>query len=958
MTNISRDNEFSPNKLLNGSEIQFYPSSKNTNSISTSQEYKSSIPTQINSDKEQNRNKPKKNATKIIRPELDFLKITKIKLKTIKEIITTKLDKTFKELNITIKNKKLLSALDILKSIEDIKWKLIEEINDLEILNKDYEKKLNNILNNHKTTQRNNSHIKKININTNTNISSFSNPNKRNSFSENILPNANTSLNNINDKKILSTIIHINKTPKINDGKKKSKIPCINRSKSGIKINLNKSVNNKTYNDIKLILSNNNKTNSNNFNDNVKNKKNKNSFSSNSNIDESLYENNIINSYKNKIEEKEKELNYIKEKLENEKILNKNLLQELDQIKYNKNVQKTKNQFNQMLNKNNTKNEELLSITNKLTKLIEMVINFSYSMAHLRSNIFTKEKRKNNETIRTYEKLNNDLKQIYNEFEIISKNLKNATGFTKSRSTSQNKNNSNINNISLESSHNNINNNNNIFDNNKKVNNIVNDNLNIINNSNHNIDEKYNQENLKIYNSNNKYKEITINSPIKEENSLEITNEEKLNIEEIRKNLNDCEMKYVNTEENIININNVNKKENYQQINIIQNKNRYKKDESEEDFEKSKKSSLNFFIHTNSDKVFTFRNNSLVSNKEGDRLTEKSGGGADGGKPIPADINKIIEENRNLKMQLASEMLKNNGSFNPEKSESHNDEEYEEIISGLKKKLEDKDNKIKELEKKINLESININSNNNNNSVKNKMNSSMNEMEKIKTNYKENITNIQDIYEGMLKEKENKIKELTNEVNIIEKEIEELNDKYDKEKEKSKLNSIKINGLESEKMSLLEQIKQLKINYEKNIDSLKKENSTIKSQLNNNMKEYIKNYQNNNINDNNFNSASNRQINKQKEELILLKKKFKEILDDNNKLTNEVNDYNLNQIKEKEEFIKMMRNTFTKFLKASKIDNKNKEYAIIVLKLLGYTENDIKDLFQPHKKGLIFGIFQ
>jgi chromosome segregation ATPase len=241
------------------------------------------------------------------------------------------------------------------------------------------------------------------------------------------------------------------------------------------------------------------------------------------------------------------------------------------------------------------------------------------------------------------------------------------------------------------------------------------------------------------------------------------------------------------------------------------------------------------------------------------------------------------------------------------------------------------------------------------------MNSSMNEMEKIKGNYKENISTIQDIYESMLIEKENKIKELTNEVNIIEKEIEELNDKYDKEKEKTKLNTIKITGLENEKMSLLEQIKELKMNYEKSIESLKKENSAIKSQLNNSMKEYMNNHQNNNninVNDNNFNSASNRQINKQKEELILLKKKFKEILDDNNKLTNEVNDYNLNQIKEKEEFINMMRNTFTKFLKASKIDNKNKEYAIIVLKLLGYSDNDIKDIFQSNKKGLIFGIFQ
>ena len=100
MRNISKENEFSPNKLLNGSEIQFYKNIKNLNSISTSQEYKSTIPTQNNTDI----NKPKKNITKLIRPELDFLKITKIKLKTIKELITTKFDKAFKELNNNINN--------------------------------------------------------------------------------------------------------------------------------------------------------------------------------------------------------------------------------------------------------------------------------------------------------------------------------------------------------------------------------------------------------------------------------------------------------------------------------------------------------------------------------------------------------------------------------------------------------------------------------------------------------------------------------------------------------------------------------------------------------------------------------------------------------------------------------------------------------------------------------------
>ena len=947
MTNISKENEFSSNKLLNGSEIQYYQNISITNSNSNSQEYKSIAYPQKNSDKIK-----KKSTSKLIRPELDFLKIAKIKMKNLKEIVTTKFDKSFKELNSSIKNKKLLLTIDILKSIEDIRWKLIEEINDLEILSKDYEKKFNNILN-QKTTQRNHSQLN------NTNTSSFSNQNKRNSFSDNILPIS--PINDINNKKIISSIIHLNKTPNLKDSKKKSRIPYMNRSKSGTKI-FNKSINNKSYGEIKINTITNSKKASN-IHDYIKNVNSLNtSGNNNSNIDESYYETNINNYYKNKIEEKEKELSIIKEKLENEKVINKNLLNELDEVKYNKSVQKTKDKFNQIINKtnSNTRTDELLILSNKLTKLIEMVINFSYSMATLRSVIFSKEKMKKNESVQTYESLNNNLKQIYNEFESISKNLKDEIKINESKNKSLNQSKRNIN--SLNNSHDNK-----IIyknDKNKIKNKIVNSiNFSLISQeSSHIYEKKQNLENLKIYNSNsshnNKYKDININSPIKEENSLDITNEEKINIEEIKKNLSDYT------------INNMNANNIYKQLNVIQNKNRHGLNENYEiDLEKNKRASPNFPLHTNSEKVFTFRNNSSVSNKEGDKLTDKSGGNSEMGKPLPIDINKIIEENNNLKMQLASEKLKNNNIFNAEKSESHNDEEYEEIISGLKKKIEDKDKKINELQKMI--DSDNLSDNSFKNKSKDKMNNSIVEMEKIKGNYQENISTIQDLYENMLIEKENKIKELANEVNIIEKELEDLNDKYDKEKENVKLKNIKINGLENEKISLLEQINTFKIkeqDHEKNMELLKNENKKIKVELNNrnidtnlninDMKNYISNYQNDNINDNNFNSASNRQINKQKEELRLLKKKFKEILDDNNKLTNEVKDYNLNQIKEKEEFTEMIRNTFTKFLKASKIDNKNKDYAIIVLKLLGYDENDIKDIFKTQKKGTIFGMFQ
>ena len=55
-----------------------------------------------------------------------------------------------------------------------------------------------------------------------------------------------------------------------------------------------------------------------------------------------------------------------------------------------------------------------------------MVINFSYSMAYLRSNIYPKNKKRYNESTLAYESLNNNLKQIYNEFDQINKWLQNV----------------------------------------------------------------------------------------------------------------------------------------------------------------------------------------------------------------------------------------------------------------------------------------------------------------------------------------------------------------------------------------------------------------------------------------------------------------------------------------------------------------------------------------------------
>ena len=498
-------------------------------------------------------------------------------------------------------------------------------------------------------------------------------------------------------------------------------------------------------------------------------------------------------------DEKEKLIESYKNKLEKEKLINKNLWHELNE--YKSAMNKTRENYNKIMNKKQTKNEELIIITNKLTKLIEMVINFSYSMAYLRSNIYSKNKRRFNESTLAYESLNNNLKQIYSEFDQINKNLKNVKDInakpkrsSKSPIKLDKNNKSDINDIEK------INNKEKTEEKKININTVLN---------------KNKIEYLKIDNNNNFEIKCV---PKKEENLKDFITDEKENISNPKIILNNNLFPNLETKSDLNNENNISNDDiKYKKINnITQIKEResIKKEENNEcNNEKSVKNSLN----TNNEKIFTFRNNSQISKDGSEKLNL-----GDSLPPIDAsaDINKLIEENKNLKMQLASEKFKNNNSLDNSKSESHNDEEYEEIISDLKKKMEEKDNIINELKEKL---ESNQASNNNNiiNETKNKnenekifnninVNVNLTEMEKIKGNYQENINTIRNIYERMIIEKENKINELNNEINIIEKELEELNDKYDKEKENNRLNLIKINELENEKISLLTEIKNLK----------------------------------------------------------------------------------------------------------------------------------------------------
>ena len=513
-----------------------------------------------------------------------------------------------------------------------------------------------------------------------------------------------------------------------------------------------------------------------------------------------------VEATQSKMDEKDKIIESYKTKLEKEKLINKNLWHELNEYKLAMN--KARDNYNKILNKKQTKSEELIIITNKLTKLIEMVINFSYSMAYLRSNIYSKNKRRFNESTLAYESLNNNLKQIYNEFDQMNKNLKSVKDInSKPRKSSKSP-------IKLDK---NIKTENNDKENNDKQEIIEDSKINIIKNHNLNKNCELKIDRNNSFEFNRTYPIISekeTSTKKKEENAIEILNNENPNISNQKNNINSNLFPNLDTKNESANENSIsNNSINYKKINNIP---QIKERESLKK-EENKETTLKNSINRNSDKIFTFRNNSQIS-KDGSE--KKNLGNSSQRLDINNDINKLIEENKELKMQLASEKFNGSNALNNSLNESHNDEEYEEIISELKKKMEEKDKIIDDLKKKLESNQI-INNKNINNECTNKnekekifnninVNVNLTEMDKIKGNYQENINSIRSIYEKMIIEKENKISELNNEINIIEKELEELNDKYDKEKENLRLSLIKINELEKEKISLLEEIKNLK----------------------------------------------------------------------------------------------------------------------------------------------------
>ena len=68
----------------------------------------------------------------------------------------------------------------------------------------------------------------------------------------------------------------------------------------------------------------------------------------------------------------------------------------------------------------------------------------------------------------------------------------------------------------------------------------------------------------------------------------------------------------------------------------------------------------------------------------------------------------------------------------------------------------------------------------------------------------------------------------------------------------------------------------------------------------------------------------------------------------------------MNIKKEKEQYKSLIKGSFEKFLSETKVDQKNKEYLIILLKILEYNENEINyilSIIMNKKKGNFLGLF-
>ncbi len=727
----------------------------------------------------------KYNQNNIINELNNLYKFSRVKFKQFSDNITIHFENNFQKLNDFIQRGKIQYALEQINIIDKIKKEINNSVTDIESIQNYYLKNCSNLLNT------------KIIVNSNSNI-----PEKK------ILNN-----NHYKQRKTRNNLTPINNRYSLISS-------CDNLYK-----NYKNNSKNKVINDI---------TNENN-----------NSYKNNSKEEK----NTLLKEYKNKVEEKVSEIEYLKDLLLKEKEYRNIILKELNNIKYLYN----NNDFN-----NNLINLNFNNLTSKLNKLTTMVINFAKTLKKFKDSI-----------------------------------------------------------------------NNNLFDDNE-------------------IKEKFQRLLIKLEEMINlNFEGKKIEWKMIKENSLKL------------KILNDSFDDNLSDENNDIKKINFNIKDNL-------------KDE----------------INDNQNISFGNKNNIQNSNTSDLIKTKKNND----------NMEKLLNENKNLKSQIATLLLSKesnnlinelNEKLQEENEKLNNELKEKEIIIDILKKppesFEETKNQYKEEEKN------DISENNLNNedikSEKNIINEDKNIIiennsnKDVQSNISENILNNDERkkleteidfldYELNVMENQKIVKNIFNNINqnnidniqlILEVENEKLKKENNNNNKQLKDEIEKVNRLEMNYKNEINMLNETIIQLKSNLEKIKQENKILNDKVI---------YNKNQLQINNFNIKIEHnegmdmiiktESNKEKEEINILKKKNLDLIEENKQLCELIQELKYNISKEKEDFIIILRSTFDKFLSETKIDNKNKEYLKLVLKLLEYSEEDINYIFsilEGKKKNKVFSFF-
>ena len=727
----------------------------------------------------------KYNQNNIINELNNLYKFSRVKFKQFSDNMTIHFENNFQKLNDFIQRGKIQYALEQINIIDKIKKEINNSVTDIESIQNYYLKNCSNLLNT------------KIIVNSNSNI-----PEKK------ILNN-----NHYKQRKTRNNLTPINNRYSLISS-------CDNLYK-----NYKNNSKNKVINDI---------TNENN-----------NSYKNNSKEEKNA----LLKEYKNKVEEKVSEIEYLKDLLLKEKEYRNIILKELNNIKYLYN----NNDFN-----NNLINLNFNNLTSKLNKLTTMVINFAKTLKKFKDSI-----------------------------------------------------------------------NNNLFDDNE-------------------IKEKFQRLLIKLEEMINlNFEGKKIEWKMIKENSLKL------------KILNDSFDDNLSDENNDIKKINFNIKDNL-------------KDE----------------INDNQNISFGNKNNIQNSNTSDLIKTKKNND----------NMEKLLNENKNLKSQIATLLLSKesnnlinelNEKLQEENEKLNNELKEKEIIIDILKKppesFEETKNQYKEEEKN------DISENNLNNedikSEKNIINEDKNIIiennsnKDVQSNISENNLNNDERkkleteidfldYELNVMENQKIVKNIFNNINqnnidniqlILEVENEKLKKENNNNNKQLKDEIEKVNRLEMNYKNEINMLNETIIQLKSNLEKIKQENKILNDKVI---------YNKNQLQINNFNIKIEHnedmdmiiktESNKEKEEINILKKKNLDLIEENKQLCELIQELKYNISKEKEDFIIILRSTFDKFLSETKIDNKNKEYLKLVLKLLEYSEEDINYIFsilEGKKKNKVFSFF-